>query len=232
LTIMQLLLFFAMHNPLHRTLSVLVAVFCFCSLLGQFKLFQLGNTLVLLATTLLWLYEFKLLRHRQLLRPALYGLTLAVMLLNGVLLSPYVGVQVGVHFTWWQSYPSLFPASIVLRELLFIYLVVALLRRENVCINERACAFAAFGTMLVVAAGWKTPGLIAGLIVLLLGRAGGNRILIGLGVYSLISYLSQYYYALHQSLLIKSALLAGLGLLLLTGHFLLKRDLVKGGADA
>jgi uncharacterized membrane protein len=53
--------------------------------------------------------------------------------------------------------------------------------------------------------------------------ANGNRVLAGLGILALLGYLSHYYYALYATLLAKSALLAGAGLVLLAARFALRR---------
>jgi uncharacterized membrane protein len=55
----------------------------------------------------------------------------------------------------------------------------------------------------------------------LLGYANANRVLTGLGVFSLIAYLSLYYYQLQATLLVKSASLIATGMVLLIARFVL-----------
>jgi uncharacterized membrane protein len=69
----------------------------------------------------------------------------------------------------------------------------------------------------------NAPGLGSALLILLLGFAAGNRILMAFGVLSLLGFVGHFYYSLHSTLLAKSGLLAATGLCLLTAHFFLRR---------
>ncbi len=71
------------------------------------------------------------------------------------------------------------------------------------------------GTVLFLIAVAQAPGVVAAIIVLLIGVQFGNRLLIGMAIGFLIFFLSAYYYHLEISLLLKSGSLVGSGLLLL-----------------
>lgn len=58
---------------------------------------------------------------------------------------------------------------------------------------------------------------------MLLGFASSNRVLLGLGVTSLLFYISSYYYTLEATLLVKSRTLLIVGLLLLAARWLMTR---------
>jgi uncharacterized membrane protein len=60
-------------------------------------------------------------------------------------------------------------------------------------------------------------------MISLLGFAGGNRTLVGLGIAALISYICAYYYALEVTLLVKSAVLTGTATVLLAMRWVVTR---------
>ena len=70
----------------------------------------------------------------------------------------------------------------------------------------------------------NAPGLTTALLVLLLGFAAGNRILLALGIIGLFLFVGHFYYSLHATLLAKSGMLALTGVLLLGAWLLLRRN--------
>jgi uncharacterized membrane protein len=68
-----------------------------------------------------------------------------------------------------------------------------------------------------------TPGILAAVIVIVLGFRRGNRLLLGLGAAFLVVFLIAFYYYLDVTLLVKSLLLLATGLLLLGLRALLLR---------
>src|SRR5262249_25534111 len=92
--------------------------------------------------------------------------------------------------------------------------VVALLASVLVLLARAGGEPARPGSLLALAAGavigaasFKAPGVAAGLMIVLLGFANGNRVLAGLGIASLLLYISSYYYLLDATLLLKSGVL-------------------------
>jgi uncharacterized membrane protein len=65
----------------------------------------------------------------------------------------------------------------------------------------------------------KAQGIGLATIILLVGYAQGNRVLAGLGIFSLLAYLTYYYYSLQFSLLEKSIWLIVCGGALLVVRF-------------
>ena len=61
----------------------------------------------------------------------------------------------------------------------------------------------------------QTPGVITSLMVIVLGFAKSNRVLLTLGILFLAIYLISFYYSLQQTLLIKSIILMSTGALLI-----------------
>jgi uncharacterized membrane protein len=70
-------------------------------------------------------------------------------------------------------------------------------------------------------------------MIVLLGFANANRVLAGLGIASLLVYVSSYYYLLDVTLLAKSAVLAATGAALLGARWIVLNVVMpKEGADA
>jgi len=71
------------------------------------------------------------------------------------------------------------------------------------------------GALLVALISLRAQGIGLATIILFVGYAHGNRVLAGLGIFSLVVYLMYYYYSLQLTLLEKSVwLICGGGLLL------------------
>ena len=109
--------------------------------------------------------------------------------------------------------------------MVILYVVWQLLIRQNIKIPGRIANAVLFGTLVLIFASLKVFGLTVGVMIILLGYANGNRILTGLGIASLLYYISAYYYTLQSTLLMKSQLLAVLGILLLIASWLIHRVL-------
>jgi len=70
-------------------------------------------------------------------------------------------------------------------------------------------------------------------MIVLLGFANGNRVLVGLGIASLLFYVSGYYYLLDATLLVKSGVLAATGAVLIAARWLVLNVVMpKERADA
>lgn len=72
-------------------------------------------------------------------------------------------------------------------------------------------------------AGFEISGLILSVLFLMVGFAHANRLLMGIAVLSLLSFITNYYYTLQATLLEKSQYLLIFGLVLLGVRYLLRR---------
>lgn len=88
----------------------------------------------------------------------------------------------------------------------------------NINLVSRSAVSALGGATLIMAASFTAPGMIQALLLLLVGYAVCNRVLIGLGLFASGAFLSSYYYMMQTTLLEKSMLLIGLGVVLLLGR--------------
>jgi hypothetical protein len=98
----------------------------------------------------------------------------------------------------------------LLNGAVLLCVVWVLLRRSGASLPGRTAVTVLAGTALMVLVSLEAPGIAAGLCILLLGFAHGNRVLAGLGGAALL-------------LLVKSQVLAATGTVLLTLRWLLLR---------
>ena len=109
--------------------------------------------------------------------------------------------------------------------------VWVLLRRWQVMAPGKIANWALAGAVMLAVFSLKIPGIPVGVCIILLGFAHGNRVLTGLGIGSLLLYLSTYYYSLNQTLLVKSQALAICGAVLLLLRWLLHWSLQQDGKN-
>lgn len=217
----------------HRLACAAVAALALAYAGGELRLFPLVPGFLSLALVAVWALELPQARHGALLRPLGYGLTVAALAVQGSLLAPQLLQEFGWH-RWSPAAPALPWLGLGLRGAALLLLVALLLRRARVGWQQRPALAAFAATLVLLLTAAKAPGLLLGVTLLLLGFGAGNRLLLGLGLAGTLGYLSHYYYALQLTLLRKSAILTGLGLLLLAGWWLLRRhgDRLAGGDHA
>ena len=80
-------------------------------------------------------------------------------------------------------------------------------------------------TLIVCAASMNVQGITAGIVIICIGFLGANRVLLGVGIVSLLFYISSYYYLLDTTLLDKSQSLLVVGLILLFVRLLIQKIL-------
>jgi uncharacterized membrane protein len=209
---LEALLALLMPNYIHRVISAFGAALASMYASIAFGTGFLSGALAC-AVASLWLNEARLARRQSVTAPIGYGLTLALIHVEAM---PSFGwiltAGAGMHdaSAWGAPWTG---------ELLTAAALVA----TAVTLAKRAGSAWGDGKMIVVAAAatliglvsLKAPGVAAGLMIALLGHANGNRVLLGLGVMSLIFYGSAYYYLLAVTLLVKAAVLAATGFALL-----------------
>ncbi|MBM4270029.1 MAG: DUF4401 domain-containing protein [Deltaproteobacteria bacterium] len=225
--VQQAVLFALVPNFVHRvwtSWSCAVALVFACSMALSNVLFvALAPAAVTAAFAVVWLREFDHAGQGEMLRAGGYGLALAVI---------HVGVvhASGLHATLWDTVtvgilsPRLsWQLGTAAMGVVVLGTAVALLRREGLPLASGEGKAALAGTAILALASVEAFGVGPAIVILVLGFANGNRALVGLGVATLLAYLSHYYYSLHATLLVKSALLAGLGVALLAARFALQR---------
>ena len=109
----------------------------------------------------------------------------------------------------------------ILAGAMMLYVVWKLLQRQGLRPSEPLAITTLLGTILFCGVSLEARGITAGMTIILLGFAGGNRVLLGLGIASLLFYISSYYYLLETTLLHKSGTLVVVGVVLLAMRWLM-----------
>jgi hypothetical protein len=217
LALQQAALVLFMPNAIHRLWSGFAAAAAVAMVLRAGGAAFLAPALLLGAVAWAWLNEFRWPRLGQVLRPAAYGVVLALIFLElaAGLMRPATGFDVDPAGR--RLYGQLLNGAVLL------CVVWVLLRRSGATLPGRTPLVVLAGTALMVLVSLEAPGIAASLCILLLGFAHGNRVLAGLGGAALLLYTGGYYYELDVTLLVKSQVLAATGGVLLGLRWLLLR---------
>ena len=219
--VLEAALALAMPSFVHRVLSALAA-----SIALPFALLPLGLTFIapgLLACAFVWLWlnECRLATRQSITVPIAYGLTLAYVQMEAVpLLGLHAKRGLGLAEAGLVVAPWLAEALAVGA---LVATVVVLLDRAGWQLHERRTLMAAGSVLAIGAASFLAPGLAGSLAIAVLGFANANRVLLGLGVVSMLFYASTYYYLLDITLLAKSGVLIATGVTLLAARWILMR---------
>ena len=201
---------FVIANFVHRVACTIAGAIAFGLAFTDMGLYGFGPAALAVGVALLWLAEPQWAARGALWRPVGYGLVLALLLPEtsayGVLFSAERDLEVLFRGIVWVK-----PVVIAC---LLVYVTYRLLAADGTASSRaESAALAAAGIIALVTL--RATGVATSLIILLLGFAGGNRALMGLGVVAMLGYLSYFYYSLQATLLAKSMALAMTGLVLI-----------------
>jgi len=163
--------------------------------------------------TAIWLNEPSWVRHAAIWRPVAWGIALALLCFDGMLAAGLDISSLGNDVQ--TASPLLLWLGPALVGLVLVYAVLRMLQANDMGPTSRigGAALGAAAALAVVTVG--APGVVTSALIVLTGFAIGNRALFGLGVLALLGYLAHFYYALHMTLLAKSAVLVATGVVLL-----------------
>jgi len=219
---LQLPLAIIMPNYVHRVFSAFFATFSFSIGLAEAGIPYVFTGLMLLLVSWVWLNEFKYPRHIKKLHAIGYGLVLALIQIKGSALFSHGGM--GWYSSRHQGEFSIQPwMGEVLAGAALVYVVWNLLQRHKHYLSDRLSIIVLVTSLVLSLVSVEANGITVGLVIVILGFAAGNRILLGLGVVSLLFYISSYYYLLDHTLLEKSQTLFFIGLALLIIRWVLLR---------
>lgn len=228
--LMEAALALVVPNFLHRLLATCGAAIAGALAINEAALYGLSAPILSVGLALVWLEPKVWASGGRLWRPVGYGLVLAVLLAEtfrlfgaGLLFDPVVAPS-----RWIAIHGPLIGRALTAAVLLWV--AVALIRREGVAPASPIGLTAGAAALVLGLVSLTAPGLASALLILLLGFAAGNRILIALGILSLLGFVAHFYYSLHATLLEKSGILAVTGLCLLAVWFVLRRVSPSSGA--
>ncbi|PMG41978.1 DUF4401 domain-containing protein [Shewanella sp. 10N.286.52.B9] len=238
-TLLQFSLMAIMPNDIHRFCSALFGACCFIVTLALFQLPFIGGSFVLFAACWLWLHEFDRTSQQTHInklthffaafldnkRPIAYGFLLA-QLLQTCLMSFQYGWYELVDFGLANELLTSPWMGNVLMALVSLYVVWQLLKRHpELPTKVRSIVLAT--SLLISALSFEAHGINVAILLLVLGFSASNRLLIGLGIISLLAFMSAYYYFLHYSLLEKSFTLMFMGVFLLAIRWIMLKLTAK-----
>jgi hypothetical protein len=206
---------------IHRMLTSWAAVFALSLALSRSGLPGITPGLAAAGFAGIWLSEPRWGRREDIWRPIGYGLALYLVQAHAVSL-------LGGQSFLWRSLARAEAHGLIqyavwagraLVILVFMGSVVRLLGRSGIAPAERTGAAILATAALTMVLAWFAPGAGTALLIVVLGFAGANRPLMGLGLAALGLFLSGYYYQMQATLLVKSLVLAVSGGLLLGGRW-------------
>lgn len=228
LLVMQALLALIMPNFVHRVFSSFSASLALCFVMASIGVANLTSGLLLLALIGMWLHEFHWPRQLRLVQALGYGLVLGLLMIQ-------FQARFGQPLLGWEDQDGAL-ASIeswfdwvgpwsgeILSTAALAYFLRRLFQRSEYEADRRISLAAYAGAVLLFLASLQAYGLTQGAVILSLGFAISNRLLMGLGGVSLLFSISSYYYLLDATLLTKAQTLLVLGLLMLTVRWLMLR---------
>lgn len=221
---------FLMPSFIHRVFTTLAAVAALTLGFAQAGLHGLALPLVVAGCALVWRGELRLAARAELWRPVGYGLALGVLQSAA---TPLLGGEVLFLFRrggdgWLRQYGP--EVGTLLVALVFLAVTVKILRELTIDTASREGLAILCCATLAMGVSFPAHGLAAALLILILGFAGGNRVLFGLGLLAVASFLSHYYYQMRETLLFKSLILGATGAFLLGARWGLRR-LLPGRED-
>ncbi|WP_231896751.1 MULTISPECIES: DUF4401 domain-containing protein [unclassified Halomonas] len=224
---LQALLALVMPSYVHRVFSAFAASLALYMALAISSGEQTASGLVLLAVTLVWLNEFRWPHRIKSVQAWGYGLLMGLLVMQGLAHSgkplwfwfegPISGdsAWMNIWIDRWIA-PGLSAALLALTLALLLH---SIFTHRSPMLYRRA----ALGVAVILLISVYVPAVVQGVVLLLLGFAIGHRLLVGLGVFSLLLAIGSYYYWLDTTLLIKALTLIVIGVMLLSLRWFLRR---------
>lgn len=216
-------------NFIHRVATSWAAAAALSLAMSGLGAHGLGPAIVAAIFAFIWLNEQQRAVIDDRWRAIGFGLALALLQLDATLLwdqGAWMFAGESKQLSWWQLYGPMVGSAIV--SIIVIWVVFRLLTSEKVAYNSRVGSTALTSSALVTLAALPAPGIATSFLVVLLGYAAGNRLLLGLGLIGFGLFLSHFYYELQTTLLTKSLILLGMGSMVLLARVAILRWLAPG----
>ena len=203
-----------MPNFIHRIVTTLAAVAALSLGCAQSGMHGLVLPLAAAGCALVWRNELRQSARADVWRPVGYGLALGVLqTATTFLLGGEVLFFLNRGNGWLQRHGT--EVGTVLVIVVVLAVTVSILQELEIGVTSREGVAIVSSAVVVMGVSFPAHGLAAATLLLLLGFAGGNRILFGLGLVACASFLSHYYYQMRESLLTKAVILGVIGIIVL-----------------
>jgi len=217
----QALLVMLIPNFLSRLVSTWFSMIALFFGLARMGISDVSSVLVGLAFVILWMNDHKWLKQKNLWEPIAYGLAISLLQFSGQ-------IMFGGDFKWWFSmqesnwfdqYSYWF--NQLLTIVIFIGILLSLVKQYHIKLQSKVGLLVVIGAILLVAMSHYVIGTSGALFLLLVGFIKQRRLLVILGVLSLLSFVSWYYYNLDVTLLKKSIILIGFSISFFIAYYFL-----------
>jgi uncharacterized membrane protein len=207
LTLMCCSLSFLMPSYIHRVMSAYLATVCLSFFMFEAQLSSFFSSIVLFFVALMWLYEFTFSQQVQKLQSVAYGTVVGLLQFKTSILFAQHG-QTWAH----ESLPNVNQwIDEGFNVLVLVFILYTLIKHKKLVVEPSQKWLGIAVVVLLSIGTFYANGIVSGIVIIVLGFAIQNKILLALGVISAILNLSSYYYFLDISLLNKSFILGGLG---------------------
>ena len=214
----EALLAFAIPNYVHRVFTTLAANVFLLMALEKVGFAPLAPLIAAVGVAAVWRNDRMMAERPSIWEPIGYGFAIALLQVDGTLLFGdllWTHARPAAHFLLWAG-----PLAV---GLVFVFVVWQLRDRAGVAANSAGGIFALAAAMVIAVSGLFAPGIVAAVLVIVLGFANGKRVLLGLGLLAFAFYLAHFYYQLNSTLLMKSLVLSATGVCLLGLRWLMGR---------
>ncbi len=216
-----------MPNRVYRLLSALITLCCLVYLLSFYRVSEVSLGLLALIAIATNLQRYELLQRV----PVKWRVSFADVLSAIAYASAIVLLGVSVYFIAaeysgdFDNDDTAFVYNYYLAQglltLASLYAAYLILKRYSVNLLSKSggliiCAIVVLGIISVY-----VSGLLATSLIIVIAMANSQRVLLGLGIFALVSYIFWYYYQLDTSLLVKSGSMLIIGIIMLLTRWLL-----------
>ncbi len=234
--ILSLCFIFFYKNSIHKFISTGVFILSVGVVLEElgfdpFAFSSFGFVMIAAMSAWMWLNESRFLvgKLQAIARPVQYALILSFLIGGGIVerfYSDFFSYQFDVGNNLPEGMISILTYLQFVSAGLFLvlaYVIITILRRLEIDWKSLAgIGLLAFALVIAIIFN-HSPSILAALIVLLIGIERGNRILVPLAIFALITFYSEYYYSMDMTLMKKSLILMGSGLVMLAGGWIASR---------
>lgn len=217
--IIQSSLSLIMPHYIHRVCSAFFASIALTICFHYLQLSAFTSASLLLLALVLVLNEWRSVKWQPTFEAISYGIILLLIPLKASHI-------IGYDLAYWLNETTLEQSwYYYLDELLLLftmlYLIVTLMQRSqhHFPFNTKLAIIGA--TICLCLLSMQASGITIGFALLIVGFSNSNKVLQGLGITSLLFYISSYYYLLTLTLLEKSAILLMMGLFILAIRYAL-----------
>jgi len=215
LGVYQLVLAWLIPQYAHRLLSTAFGLFALLIGINLAGYYGIGTALIAVMFGFIWIKENNWSQHYQKWEPIGLGIAITIIFSSGFLIAGkhLLRETYQTHTGWLFEHAEL--VSSILVALVFINLIVTLLKEYKINFDSKTAILSFVAAAGLVLISFKIYGISTGLLIVLVGFARQRMILIVLGVFSIVSFFSWYYYNLHATLLFKSMVLVAMGFTML-----------------